>query len=93
MESFKCNLTCENGYKLNGKRCPVCECYDKPIEKCSFACDNDLAFMPLNDRLCECTKQCNNYDCNNICPYGYQKAPNGCDNCKCNGKIKNRQLF
>ena len=60
-----CNLTCEYGYKLNGNRCPLCECNDKPIENCSFSCGYGLAYMPLNDRLCKCTKHCR-FDCNHL---------------------------
>ena len=81
-----CNLTCEYGYKLNGNRCPLCECNDKPIENCSFSCGYGLAYMPLNDRLCKCTKHCR-FDCNHLfCPNGYEKGMDGCDICKCKGK-------
>ena len=83
VQNFKCNLKCKS-YKLSN-RCPICECLEEKIEKCSFSCDADLAFMPLNDRLCECTKFCNN-KCDLICPAGYEKDGDGCDLCKCKGK-------
>ncbi len=79
-----CNLTCENGVKLDGKRCPKCECSDRPIEKCSFPCDSGLAYMPLNNRMCECTQQCQ-AKCSIICINGYKKDSDGCDICACNG--------
>ena len=86
--NFLCNHTCEFGYKLNGNRCPTCECYNKSIENFSSACDHDLMYMALNDRLCKCTKHCR-INCNHVhCPYGYEKASNGCDICKCKGLLR-----
>lgn len=83
---IKCNLTfntCKHGFKLNGNRCPLCECSEKPIEECPFYCDTDLAFIPLADKLCKCIKKCPVNKCDLICKNGYKKNPNGCELCEC----------
>ena len=84
LNNFKCNLTCKFGFKLDGNRCPTCECHDSPIKKCSFECEPDVNYMPLNNRLCECNKKCKN-NCNLICKYGYEKDSEGCELCQCKG--------
>ncbi len=83
----KCNSTCEYGFKLDGNRCPTCICSDTPLNKCSFDCDNDMAYMPLNDRLCDCRKNCPTLNCDLKCLNGYEKNMEGCDICKCKGNV------
>lgn len=84
---IKCNTSCHNGFKLDGNRCPTCECSENPIQKCSFKCDfNDLIYLPLNDRLCECSAhECPTNECFTKCLNGYEKDSDGCDTCKCKG--------
>ena len=84
------NLTCKYGIKLDGNRCPECSCAEKPIEKCEFACDyDDLAYVPLNDRLCKCTRSCHESSsssskvCEKKCEHGLELDNNGCKICKC----------
>ena len=88
LDGFKCNLTCKYSYKLDGNRCPLCECSENAIEKCQFPCDADLAYMPLSDRICKCIDKCQSNKCNLICKYGYKKSNDGCDECECLGNEK-----
>ena len=55
-----------------------------------------MAYMPLNDRLCDCRKNCPNSNCDLKCLNGYEKNTEGCDICKCKGIVfllYNRKFF
>jgi hypothetical protein len=80
---------CRYGPKLDGNRCPTCLCSETPIERCNFTCDHeDMAFVPLNDRLCKCVRNCHGLTmCSKKCRYGFEKDSHGCDMCKCHGKL------
>lgn len=74
---------------MDGNRCPTCACSDVPMEKCPFDCDSDMAYMPLNNRICDCSKKCPHLACDLNCLNGFEKTSNGCDQCKCKGNSNN----
>lgn len=57
MSSFKCNLTCRNGYTLDSQ-CPVCKCSANEMRECPFPCEKELKYMPLASKFCKCKRQC-----------------------------------
>ena len=99
IENLKCSLpmlsNCPQGpgiVALDGNRCPTCRCSQRPIDVCSFKCDNPgWTHMPLSDRLCECPAphdKCAKIEasCNRDalrCPNGFEKDLEGCDLCFC----------
>ena len=97
--SAECKLRCKHSLQLDGHRCPVCKCADEPVGKCAFECEADMAYMPLNDKVCECVPRgtggsgsssnlCSSTieaSCGLVCPNGLAKDANGCNVCRCHG--------